>query len=54
MDTTVAGIIVVVFIAAMGAVAGWHDGRKGLVSDCERIGSFYVGDKTFECKLKTN
>lgn len=28
---------------------GWHDAHYTVARECERLGSFYVGKKTFKC-----
>lgn len=30
--------------------AGWITAHSEVVTECERLGAFYVGDKTFKCE----
>jgi hypothetical protein len=29
---------------------GWVTAHSEVVTECERLGAFYVGDKTFKCE----
>lgn len=33
----------------LGYTAGWSHAHKTVATECERLGSFYVGDKAFHC-----
>lgn len=35
---------------AAGRHAGWTDAHLTVATECERLGSFYVGTTTYECK----
>lgn len=35
---------------AIGWACGWLNGHYSAASNCERLGAFYVGGKTFECQ----
>ena len=30
--------------------SGWITAHSEVVTECERLGAFYVGDKTFQCE----
>ena len=49
-------ILIVVLVALLGLFSGYNWGHQDahvkIAHECERLGSFYVGGKTFECKLK--
>ena len=36
----------------VGCLGGWRLAHITVATECERLGSFFVDDKTFECKLK--
>jgi hypothetical protein len=33
----------------IGALVGWVVAHSVVATECEKLGSFYVGDKTFKC-----
>lgn len=42
-----------VFIGAVVSYEfGWIYAHETVSTECQRLGAFYVGDKTFECKVK--
>ena len=45
------GIIVTLF-SAMMFLCGQFSANSEIATECQRQGSFYVGNKTFECSLK--
>jgi hypothetical protein len=44
------------FIATVTLVAvfglGWAVGHSVVASECQKLGSFYVGETVYECKVK--
>lgn len=36
-------------LIALGWLGGWIHAHKTVAAECERLGSFYVGSKTFHC-----
>lgn len=45
-------ITVLIFVAAlMGSFTGWQAAHFEISTECQRHGSFYVGQKNFECRL---
>ena len=36
----------------VGLQLGRYEARHQVATECERLGAFYVGQKTFECKVK--
>lgn len=49
-------ILINLLFTLIGLFAGYNWGRQNahveIAHECERLGGFYVGGKTFECKLK--
>lgn len=39
-------------IIALMVLFGWVLAHQTVSTECQRLGAFYVGDKTFECKEK--
>ena len=37
---------------AVGCIGGWADAHSTVSSECDKLGSFYVGSKIYECKEK--
>ena len=35
-----------------GLFLGWVFAHSTVATECKKLGSFYVGDKVYECKLK--
>ena len=52
MDSIVAFLVALV-ITAIGAILGYAEALSTVARECERLGAFYVGNKVFECKLKS-
>lgn len=42
-------LLTVVVLVAIFAI-GWVTAHSEVVTECERLGAFYVGDKTFKCE----
>lgn len=40
-------LILLAFI--IGCLVGWLQAHSTVATECERLGRFYVGTKTFEC-----
>ena len=36
----------------VGFAGGWIQAHQTVATECEKLGSFYVGDKVYECKLR--
>jgi len=36
----------------IGFAFGWGFAHNAVATECERLGSFFVGEKVYECKLK--
>ena len=49
IETTAALAIVLAAFAL-----GWAIAHSTVATECERLGSFYVGQKVFDCKEKKN
>mgnify|MGYP000591313298 CR=1 FL=1 len=45
-------ILMVVVTAIASATFGWEAAHSTVATECGRLGAFYVGSKTFECKEK--
>lgn len=39
-------------VFALGMFLGWTEAHSTVATECQRLGSFYVGKQTFECKVK--
>lgn len=39
-------------MAALAILIGWILAHNTVATECEKLGSFYVGDKVFKCELK--
>lgn len=52
MNSVLEIVSVMCAAALVGAIFGWHVAHTELAAECERQGSFYVGKKDFECKVK--
>lgn len=46
------GIFTWFFGFAVGALLSWTHAHQTVATECQRLGSFYVGEKTYECKEK--
>jgi hypothetical protein len=44
-------LCIIIFIVSIYNL-GWVMSASTIGAECEKLGSFYVGDKVFECKLK--
>jgi hypothetical protein len=42
--------LITVFL--FGCLIGWVGAHGTVATECERLGSFYVGDTTYTCKVK--
>ena len=42
-------LLIGVVLAAIFSL-GWVTAHNEVVTECERLGAFYVGDKTFKCE----
>jgi len=55
MDKDTLGIVLATLAATVIAtvvwVFSWAYARGAVVEDCEKLGTFYVGEKVFECKI---
>ncbi len=38
-----------IIASLIGALVGWVVAHGVVATECERLGSFYVGEKTFHC-----
>ena len=45
-------VFLITLCAAVFGVAGWFVAHVTIATECERLGAFYVSDKTFICELK--
>ncbi len=43
--------LVIVFWAAI--LIGWVVAHNTVATECKKLGSFYVGDTVYECRVKT-
>lgn len=46
------GFVIYATCTALMYVTGWAAAHTTVATECERLGAFYVNEKTFECKLK--
>jgi hypothetical protein len=51
-DSLFGFLLVTAFAFIVGIAAGWLGAHAEVATECERQGSFYVGKKDFECKVK--
>jgi hypothetical protein len=49
-DTLIAFIACVVITSLLLAIA-WNTSASNIGADCEKLGSFYVDNKTYKCEL---
>jgi len=49
-----AAVLMAFCFTVMGASIGWLHAHTTVAAECERLGSFFVGSKTYECELKGN
>jgi hypothetical protein len=55
IDSTGAVMIAVLMLVAgliIGSFSGWVIAHNTVSHECDRLGAFYVGDKTFWCVQK--
>jgi len=50
METFLGGVLIAIVAFAVGHSFGWSGAHSTVATECERLGAFYVGQKTFECK----
>lgn len=43
---------IVIFVIVIATFIGWVYAHQTVAKECERLGAFYVGDKTYECRVK--
>ena len=48
MDNMLAAIVVFL----MGSVFGWIFAHSTIATECEKLNSFYVSNRTFQCEVK--
>ena len=41
-----------VLISLLLAVITWEAAHSTVAKECDKLGAFYVGQKTYECKVK--
>ena len=44
--------MVVAFMMVTAYFNGYSNAHSTVATECERLGAFYVGDKTYKCELK--
>lgn len=49
-DPFITVISIIVILAWCGLI--WAMAHSTVAKECEKLGSFYVGDKVYDCKLK--
>lgn len=52
LRTLVILALVAIVAALEGKSNGWKDAHIEVARECQRLGSFYVGDQIFTCSLK--
>lgn len=45
-------LIIPMLTLIFGLLLGWVFAHNTVATECGKLGSFYVGDKTYECKTK--
>ena len=50
-ENSVLGAILILVIV-IPTFIGWVFAHQPVAKECERLGAFYVGDKTYECRIK--
>ena len=45
-------ILSAILVFLLGIVFGWMIAHGVVATECEKLGSFYVGDKVFHCEVK--
>ncbi len=51
MTNWIEALVVGVVLAAIFTL-GWVTAHNEVMTECERLGAFYVGDKTFKCEVR--
>jgi hypothetical protein len=46
-------IIIALFVLICACLGTWKQAHHAVATECERLGAFYVNDKTFTCQLKS-
>lgn len=44
--------VVSVFLIILSSLMGWVGGHSAVAKECQLLGSFYVGDTVYECRVK--
>jgi hypothetical protein len=52
MMDSVFTFIVCAAVTAMLLVLSWSMSATAIGTDCEKLGSFYLGDKVYKCEVK--
>jgi hypothetical protein len=52
MDDSLLGFLLAALILSFCFGAGSVKAHREVATECERLGAFYVGDKTYKCELK--
>jgi len=52
MRNTGIGLLAIVVALMLMFFFGWIQAHSTVARECEKLGAFYVGDKTFECRVK--
>ncbi len=52
MSTDVDGVLLLILVTVTitAGILGWAYAHETVATECERLGAFYVGDKTFKCE----
>lgn len=45
-------MVIALIVAGCICVVTWANAHDTVAKECEKLGSFYVGSKVYECKLK--
>ena len=46
-------IIIALFVLICACLGTWTWAHNTIATECERLGAFYVNEKTFNCQLKS-
>ena len=46
-------IIIALFVLICACLGTWAWAHHTVATECERLGAFYVNEKTFNCQLKS-
>ena len=52
MSDSLLGCLLIAFILSFCFGMGYIKAHNEVATECERLGAFYVGDKTYKCELK--